>query len=165
MAVVVFPPFSETEQSRIGLLLKMLSKNPTLLSQLPDTYADVFKRNLSDSLGLAARSTLVETQGEDGEPVDILLQIEAMITQINNIQLESAKLDPAERVSMMKNQMALFEKWVSVKEKALNLKEMSEFQQVVISFIDEVLTPSQRTDFINRLRPFQSLAGNGGVQQ
>ena len=158
MASIVFPQFDTDNQARFVMLLRMLIKNSKLGSKLPDSYSPELRAAL---LTLLESGSVVVVDEEAGPTIDVMAQIEGMIHQINDLRRQVGKMDPNDQASMMKNQMGLFEKWVSLREKVLNLREMSEFQQIVIGFMDEVLTPTQRTDFMNRLRPLVSLAGSG----
>jgi hypothetical protein len=82
----------------------------------------------------------------------ILGQVEKMLNEASQLSDGSTNLTTSERIALFKAQAQLVEKWVSNRERVLNVKQMAEFQQVVISYMDAVLTPDQRTSFMDSLR-------------
>lgn len=58
----------------------------------------------------------------------------------------------SERIQVFKTRTALLDKLVSINERAMGLRRLSEFQTAVLDVIERVLNPTQRNDVMRMLR-------------
>lgn len=103
-------------------------------------------------------------RGEDMDEVDrfdlLLEEVEVTIGQMRDLEASlggSGDADRSDMVAVLKAKTALLEKWVGLKDRALNLREMAEFQAVVLKALDEVLSVDQRAEMVERLRGLKSI--------
>jgi hypothetical protein len=87
-----------------------------------------------------------------------LREIELTIEEMSDIEGSLSDAETSDRVQFVKAKTALIEKWVNVKEKLFSLKEISEFQSIIIRIMDDVLTLDQRQTFIDLLRTLRTTA-------
>lgn len=60
--------------------------------------------------------------------------------------------DVGDRLNFLKNFGSLMDRFLSLKEKAQGIKQMFEFQRVVIQTMEQVLDKDGRLDFKKRLK-------------
>ncbi|MEH3064944.1 MAG: hypothetical protein PGN33_20120 [Methylobacterium radiotolerans] len=60
--------------------------------------------------------------------------------------------DVGERLQFLKNYSSLMDRYLGLQEKAHGLKQMYEFQRLVIDTMEQVLDKDQRLDFKERLK-------------
>lgn len=103
---------------------------------------------------------------DDVDRFDLLLEeVEVTIGQMRDLEASlgaSGDADRSDMVAVLKAKTALLEKWVGLKDRVLNLREMSEFQRIVLKALDEVLTVDQRGEMVSRLRGLKSVEGSKG---
>lgn len=97
----------------------------------------------------------------DADKFDVMLrEIETTIEEMKSIEGKmGSDADTSDRIALVKAKTSLLEKWATLKERVLTLKEMSQFQSAVISVMDDVLDVDQRAKFRDRLRGFKSVTG------
>lgn len=155
MAVVI-PKITKEQQDLVIFAHRIVSKNPAAALKAAEEYSKEFLAILKGSGGSGRGYDPELLENSETVEVDIPQQIERMVLDIQALKQDMASLEPNEKAALLKAEIALLEKWVSLKERSQNLKEMSEFQQTVISFMDEILTPDQNTEFLKRLKGFKS---------
>lgn len=98
---------------------------------------------------------------EDGERFDVFLrEVEETITSMKKLELEMVgDADSGDRVQVLKAKTTLLEKWISLKERTYNVKEMSDFQRIMLETMDEVLDVDQRAKVLNKLNDLKSVSG------
>lgn len=104
----------------------------------------------------------------DVAPLDkfdvVLAQIEKTMGDVDDLQetldgkVESGDADSKDLINLIRARTTLFEKWTQMQERIFTLKEMSEFQAVVVRFMDDLLDVDQIAELKKRLRSFRSLA-------
>lgn len=96
----------------------------------------------------------------DGDKFDVLLrEVESTIEEMKSIERKVGDAETSDRIALVKAKTTLLEKWATLKERVLTLKEMSQFQMAIIGVLDEVLDVDQRAQFRDRLRGFKSVGG------
>jgi hypothetical protein len=63
-----------------------------------------------------------------------------------------AASDQTERMAYFRTATSLLERLVNARERALGVKQIKDFQDTVLTIMEEVLSPDQRTDVMDRLR-------------
>lgn len=96
---------------------------------------------------------------EEGDRFDLLLkEVEQTITSMKQIENDlSVESDSGDRIQLVKAKTGLLEKWVGLKERVYSLKEISEFQRIMMETLDQVLTVDQRADVMARLNDLRSI--------
>jgi hypothetical protein len=62
--------------------------------------------------------------------------------------------DTKENIAMFKVRADLLTKMVSLKERAMNARDMARFQRTVVEVLDQIITPAQRNEFLEKLTPY-----------
>lgn len=140
------PKLSPEDDLRLTMIINLARSRPALLE------SSGYSEKLIQALGAPKPVAAAVVKREEISENDMIGEIEEMIRTSKEFLKDTTKLAISEKVQLHKAQAGLVEKWINNKEKVLNLKAMVEFQNVVIAFMDEVLTPDQRTDFVNRIR-------------
>jgi hypothetical protein len=69
---------------------------------------------------------------------------------------EMKQLDTATKLSILKTRSTLMEKLVTIRERFTSARKVAEFQQIVISILDDLVPEERRAEFIERLEPYRS---------
>jgi hypothetical protein len=72
--------------------------------------------------------------------------------ELKNYGKTNAKSDQTERMAYFRTATSLLERLVTARERALGIKQIRDFQDTVLNIMEEVCTPDQRTDVMDRLR-------------
>lgn len=73
-----------------------------------------------------------------------------LYTGLSSVKHEAES--PNEQLSYYKTATNLLEKLVGLEERAMGLKKVHEFHSAVMNVMEEVLTPTQRTDVMEKLQ-------------
>jgi len=143
-----FPNISEDQILLINRVARSLADNPNYLDDNACTYSqpirDFFKKH-------AARGAEVEDLFEGDQVVAVERQIQKLINDLEAYGNSLGADDASEKLQYFKTKNSLLEKLLNNLERSANLKQINEFRQIVIQFMDEVLTKDQITDFMKRI--------------
>ena len=91
---------------------------------------------------------------DDNEQADSLIrEIQNAINSMKRLQQDVDNSDDVgDRLNFLKNFGSLMDRFLSLKEKAQGIKQMFEFQRVVIQTMEQVLDKDGRLDFKKRLK-------------
>lgn len=104
---------------------------------------------------------------EEGDKFDLLIkEIEITITSMRDLEtsVQGEGMERADQVQVIKAKTSLLEKWVSLKERTYTMKEMSEFQRLVLEVLDSVLTVDQRGAVLERFHHLKSMPAKNKEQ-
>lgn len=156
-----YPPLDIETIRHIPTVLKLYTQHPTyfLESPYPGEVERIFKT--------IKQPTVVVQTPEFQEAADDLdlegaNKWENLAKEARRIYKESKSikyagngdngLSPNERISHAKTMATLLEKLVSLEERALGLKKVHDFHRVVMEVMEEILTPTQRTNVMEKLQ-------------
>jgi hypothetical protein len=144
----VFPPIRATDLVPFRLIADQLRDDPAYLDRKDCPYSpDVrdFLRNLAPLGAVKAAASIFLGEGTDKHEV-IEAQIDAIYSELQNLTTQ----DPGERIQISKAKAALLEKLLTMSERTLGVKNISQFKKAVLKAVD-VLSPADRTSFIDAL--------------
>jgi len=75
---------------------------------------------------------------------DLYEELKTITRSVNNP-------DVKDKIALMKTAGDLLTRMVALKEKAVNMRSMSQFQRAVVEVLETVITPAQRSEFIEKL--------------
>lgn len=75
----------------------------------------------------------------------------SLFNELTTASKDITAADTAERMSYFRTATSLLDKLVSLQERAVGLKQMSDFQNTIIMYLDEIATPDQRTLLMERI--------------
>ncbi|WP_163521061.1 hypothetical protein, partial [Klebsiella michiganensis] len=83
----------------------------------------------------------------------LIREIQNAINSMKRLQQDVDNSDDVgDRLNFLKNFGSLMDRFLSLKEKAQGIKQMFEFQRVVIQTMEQVLDKDGRLDFKKRLK-------------
>jgi len=143
-----YPPISEAVIPQLQAVIHSAALTPGYLDNPSCPYPESLKRFLREI-------TLGQPAVAEG-PMDLEAQIEALVNDLNLLGQTLSTKDHAEKLSYFKTKTSLLEKLVGLKERILNLREMHEFQEIILTFLDELCTKDQISTLMLRLRNLES---------
>jgi hypothetical protein len=149
-------PKIPTEFQKVILELKQLVATTEGYVKDPACpYGAEFKDLISLWEGKASAQVLSDLKG--GAEDAVLNELEVMLKSTKNLDNEVKAT--ADKVTMLKTKAQIVDKIIAARGRALNLKDLAEFQTVILSVLDEVLTKDQRAIVISRLKALKSFEG------
>jgi hypothetical protein len=82
---------------------------------------------------------------------DLEKEINDIYRQLQDVPVTT---DTKENIAMFKVRADLLTKMVSLKERAMNARDMARFQRTVVEVLDQIITPAQRNEFLEKLTPY-----------
>jgi hypothetical protein len=132
-------------------LQQQLVKTPDLLTRAECPYPPAIRAELTQLLQAPAP----EAMDLDLEDIDTL---EGEISQLyRNVKAFSAGMAQSkdkDAINLYKTLTSLLEKIMEMRGSVLNMKNMSDFQRRVLEVLDNIVTPEQRAEFIEKLGSF-----------
>ena len=150
-----YPPLRATDLVPFQRIQSALQTTPGYLDAPECPYSPEirdFLRGLGGVEGAAARADTVFL-GSEGERFDVVAQqIDLIYSELNSLSVQ----DPGERIQIAKAKAQLIEKLVTLHERTLGLKHMSDFKKAVIAGVD-TLGAAEREMFFKKL---EAVAGD-----
>ena len=155
-----FPPLSPEAAQTVVTILKLVAGDAGYLLDEACPYPGDLK--------VAMRAVALVKADEVVEGMDKWDRLEHEAQQLFN-SLKKTKInetgDMSDQMAYYRTMTSLLEKLVSLQERAAGLKQMSEFQNAIIQFLDELCTPDQRTNLMERLKKVQISDGGKRANQ
>lgn len=143
----------------LRVLRELMKSNPTMLDDgtcpYPKQVKEFLRELMSAGQGSLGWDQLVEVPIELDDPEQLLREFEKIYSQLQAIQTTFGSLDPKDRVQWAKAAIGLLERVVTLKERTFNLKNHSTFQKTVLDVLEQVLTPDQRSAFVDKLGDYR----------
>lgn len=155
MSEIEFPTFEPAQLVPFRVLAALLEENPDALNDQNCPYSEELKtflvrfKPVSEEGGVRSSGFL----GQHASKWDAL-ETEAgeLYNDLRAFRNNLSTEDVAEQMSYFRTATSLLEKIIGINERALGLKRISEFQEAVLDVIENTLSPSQRTEVMDRLR-------------
>ena len=148
-----YPKITSSNLLPIRALVEAIAANPRYLEAPECPYPADVKEFFAR---ITARAAPPEVPASifDGETDKVEVLERELATLIADFKRFGQELPAgdADKLQYFKTQASLLEKLTSLQERTLNLREMSEFQSILLGIMDEILTVDQRDDFKKRLR-------------
>lgn len=90
--------------------------------------------------------------GEEQDLVD--KTVGDMLKELNRLGEGELGLDTQTRVQIIKAKATLIDQMLKMHERVMNVKRVANFQTVVISILDDLVTDADRDVFLQRLEPY-----------
>lgn len=96
----------------------------------------------------------------DDDAVELEEEARALLTELRQldktIEGEAKQLDTKTRLDIIKAKTTLMEKLVSIRERFAGVRRVADFNNVVISILDDLIPEDKIDEFMTRLEPFRS---------
>ena len=150
-----YPKISNDNLAPLRLIKEQMKNFPDYLSHSECPYDPDVKDFLSYELGGQdiPQDTPGGFFGEDGDKWSTLENKALGLYQ--ELELFGSNIrssNTSEKMSYFRTKTQLLDKITSINERAMGLRQLSQFQQTVIDVMDEVLNEDQRTDVMARLK-------------
>jgi hypothetical protein len=96
----------------------------------------------------------------DDDAAEVEAEAKEMLKELRTLDKDAGgemkQLDTATKLSILKTRSTLLEKLVTIRERFTSARKVAEFQQIVISILDDLVDEERRAEFIERLEPYRS---------
>lgn len=146
-----YPPLPVNAAWAVSIIARNLAEDPNYLLDAP--YPDDEIDLLLTALAIEEAETSSADPLDDVSP-DVNIEEESgkLYNQLTQFSRELKTKDNNEIMSYFRTATQLLEKIVSIRERGANLKQVSLFHETVLSIMEDVLEPSQRTEAMQRLK-------------
>lgn len=154
-----YPEFTEHAEWTVNMIFKLALEDSTYLTDKECPYSDETK-----ALILRAVKFKVDT-GQPPPPqvpsrpvtedlIDSSLDIDlyTVFEELKAYGKTIGSSDQTERMAYFRTATSLLERLVGARERALGIKQVRDFQNSVLTIMEEVMSPDQRTSVMDRLR-------------
>jgi len=146
-----YPTISEDQVLLINRALRALPDSPGFLTDPLCPYSQIVKDFLiKHSTALTAGLPVADLFIGD-EVIAVERQVQKLISDLENFANQLSADDTSEKLQYFKTKTVLLEKLLTHLERAANLKQINEFRNQVIQFMDEVLDKDQITKFMLKI--------------
>jgi hypothetical protein len=129
----------------------LLKQTPDLLQRDDCPYSASVREFLVTRLGKG------EFKKIDYSDDDLETEIADLYTELKRAGLSVTMSDPKDKIAMLKTASELLTKLVSLKERIQNVRQMGQFQRTVVELMERILTPAQRSNFVDSLGSYLDL--------
>ena len=116
---------------------------------------DFLRKILAQEIRIEVSTDWIDEAGDKFE--SMLREVEKTISEMKALENDLVGAETSDRVAVLKAKTTLLEKWTSLKERIYTLKEISEFQSVILETLDTVCNKDQRNEFMKRLQHLRSV--------
>tara|TARA_R110002072_G_scaffold23791_2_gene81589 strand:- start:716 stop:1177 length:462 start_codon:yes stop_codon:yes gene_type:complete len=151
MAETYFPILDDEALFSLELIRAKMQENPGFLHDEECPYPGWLIEMLgSETVGAEG----VEEEGGDDDEVDLVKETTRLFNDLKKAADNFQTDDHSERMSYFRVSTALLEKLVAMKERSLNVRQVSRFYSTVLELMEEVLEPGQITKIRERLKEY-----------
>ena len=91
---------------------------------------------------------------DEGEQELVDKTVAELLKDLNKLGEGEMGLDTQTKVQIIKAKATLIDQMLKMHERVMNVKRISNFQTVVISILDDLIAPSDRSVFLQRMEPY-----------
>jgi hypothetical protein len=162
---ITYPTFPPGLETRLAATVLAATTHKTFFEDPSCPYSEELKGFLRKIVSetRVEKKERVRAEGnkdeldENADKFDLMLvEIESMMKEMDSIEDDLQDADTGDRVQYVKAKTALVEKWIGIKEKVYSVREIADFQTIVIELMDSVLDKDQRLLFIEKLRALRT---------
>lgn len=151
-----YPPLDIPTLRHIRTVQKLYEIHPTYFMESPypgeveDFFNNLKGKNKAQKSQAFNDAASILDMSSDNKWDNLAKEALKLYGQLQEVQFDAES--PTEKISYFKTVSNLLEKLVSLQERALGLKSVHEFHKAVMNVMEEVLTPTQRTDVMEKLQ-------------
>lgn len=153
MADFYYPNLDPQTVKNIEVVRQLAQEHPSYFLESPYSAEteEVIRRLLKIKAPTESIGGEEPEEAESGDRWEFLYrETQALFRDLKNAKVSSG--ETAEQMSYFRTATSLMEKMISLQERALGLKEISEFQRAVLDVMESVLDPSQRTEVMEKIK-------------
>jgi hypothetical protein len=142
-----FPKIDETALMPINAVRQMLKVDPTYLDQEACPYSEAVKAFFRASGEDEEELEDIDTSKDPFEVLEI--QIDEAISSLNKLQ---NLLEPKDKVAFLKVKMSLIQQALDMKGRLLTMREFSNFQNTIMTFLEDNFDKDKVADLKEKLK-------------
>lgn len=156
-----YPPLPQALGMQLEAVRMQMEFDPAYLLQPECPYSEQLKAFLRQLVTPVRKgrddmvTAVFKADQDDDQQVNSLLdEVAAAINSMKALQkdMDSEGVDTSDRLTFFKNYSSMMERFLSLKEKAAGMKQLYEFQRIVIQTMEQVLDKDQVLEFKNKLK-------------
>lgn len=150
-----YPELDLQTLRHINTVRKLYELHPTYFLESPypgevQKFFDSLKGNpMPESKGFQEAAQMLNMES-DNKWDNLAKEAVLIYNDLKGVKVSTES--PNEKIQYFKTISNLLEKLVSLQERAMGLKNVHEFHKAVMEVMEEVLTPTQRTDVMQKLQ-------------
>ncbi len=144
-----YPPITGADLTPLRVLQSQLALDPDYLSRAECPYPQSVRDELRQLLvsGVAAAPAARKLDDAD----DLLIELTSVYDTLKDMGEDISNIDAKDKIQWMKAQVSVLERLTDLMARTVNMRQISKFRRVVLELMDNVLEPSQRTVFVQKL--------------
>ena len=150
-----YPNITDATLVPLRAIELQLREFPDLLSRAQCPYSPTIRLFL-ERLGDQAAPAMVIDYDHD----DTIAEISQLYNELKRVAFKAGQVhggDTKDQMGVLKTASDLLGKLVDLKAKAFSNRDMSRFQKTVIEVLEGILTPAQRTEFIDKIGSYTNV--------
>lgn len=156
-----YPPLPPALELQLEAIRIQMEFDPGYLTAEECPYSEKLKRLLRPLVQQArvgrddGVTALFKADQTDEEEIDNLIdEVAAVINSMRSLQRDMDRdgSETTDRLNFFKNYAPMLERFLNLKEKATGLKQIYQFQKMVIETMEQVLNKDQVLEFKNKLK-------------
>lgn len=144
---VFYPKIDETALMPISAVRKMLRVDPGYLDTDDCPYSEAVKAFFRAETTEDEELGVIDTSKDPFELLE--QQIDDAISSLNKLQNQ---LEPREKVAFLKVKMALIQQALDMKGRLLTMREFSNFQNTIMTFLEDNFDKDKVADLKEKLK-------------
>lgn len=145
-----YPTLTDAQLVPFRALEAQLVQFPDLLDRQDCPYPPHIRTFVRRLIGEHVGPIVDAPMGDDDlvqETINLYREIQRASTNVNTS-------DPKDKMAIFKTSADLLTKLVALREKAVNIRQMSQVQRTVVECLESILEPAQRSQFVEKLGTF-----------
>jgi hypothetical protein len=154
-----YPELTEHAQWAFKTVVTLARENSDYLKSPDCPYDDALKKLIQDSIWMRLDTSEDTEGGEKSIPISedeidstLAEDLYAVFQELKNYGKTIGKSDQAEKMAYFRTATSLLERLVTARERAMGVKQVKDFQDTVLTVMEDTLSPAQRTEVMDRLR-------------
>lgn len=128
-----------------------LKEIPDFLTRAECPYSPAVRLFLGRLAEGDAAPVVAAAEMGDDTTIQEITDLYAELKRVAFVGGQVGRGDSKDQMAVIKTASDLLSKLVDLKSKAFSVRDMSRFQRAVVDMLEGVLTPAQRSEFIDRL--------------
>ena len=150
MADLFYPPIDAPTVKNLGLIRVLAKEHPSYFLESP--YPSEVEKFIKEMNNEKQTSEVIDTLDLIGPKKYENLANEAGRLYNELLLIKFDADTPNEKLGYFKTANALMTNLVSLQERSIGMKEVSDFHRVVMEIMETTLTPTQRTEVMEKLQ-------------
>lgn len=146
--MITFPTITDATLVPFRALQVQLADDPLLFKRSDCPYPTHISAFLLDILDKKERRV---SEYSDN---DLIQETIDLYDEVKRAGMSSGSVDPKDKMSILKTSADLLNKLVTLRERAMNVRDMSDFQRKVVECLEAVVTPAQRSEFLEKMEKY-----------